>query len=53
MIAAILITFVVVLAVMYIFKEETKRLEQLSKRSFFSDSLTQENVAKRSDKLND
>jgi hypothetical protein len=53
MIAAVLITFVVVLAVMYFFKEETKRLEQLSKRPVFIDSHTQENVAKRSEKLND
>ena len=53
MIAAVLITFVVVLAVMYFFKEETKRLEQLSKTPVFIDSLRQENVAKRSDKLND
>tara|TARA_Y100000034_G_C6695961_1_gene306692 strand:+ start:410 stop:571 length:162 start_codon:yes stop_codon:yes gene_type:complete len=53
MIAAVLITFVVVLAVMYFFKEETKRLEQLNKRPVFIDSLTQDSAAKRSDELND
>jgi len=46
MIAAALITFVVVLAVIYFFKEETKRLEQLKNRPVFLHPLAQERAEK-------
>jgi hypothetical protein len=49
MIAAVLITLVVVLAVMYFFKEESKRLEQLNERAVFLDSYRQQSAKKPTD----